>query len=520
MRLRDLRRLTAWRAARAQQPEACYDRSTLLWTYGQLGFSRNVVTCEFVPLELHPRTVTLSVQSIASTPASIPHGSLDRSTSSDDGQAPPWPMPAPPVAEPARPHALRIGSDCSGLETPRLALEALGWAHVSLFASDCDARVRRHIARRHPGSRILSDVAVEVDPCEALDVYVAGFPCQPYSSAGLSLGARDERASVLMSCIARISCWRPRCFILENVARFLTLHDGTYFSAAVEELHEQTEQQYIIEWKVLNSADHGLAQNRRRLYIIGRRRDQVVCSFPWPETLPRVSLERFLDQTCGDRSDMEALSGSARGCLMHHCPGGVVTGIDEQVLDIDASVCFARVTTDACPCLLKSRSRGFWLIGRRRRVRLSEALAVQGISAHHLNSPLSHAALFSMAGNAMSQSILERLFVALLPTVGLDLPACARDRWSDFCTGTAHFNSLRFSASPFLGSLGSKVASDNAVSSSCEAQLTCENVVSDAASVASLATCIDACTVLTEKPPKHPVTMVSFLAHCSICSST
>ena len=58
------------------------------------------------------------------------------------------------------------------------------------------------------------------------DLYVCGFPCQPYSSLGQRLGEEDPRTSLLDHVIGYIRRRRPKTFILENVRGFLTTQDG------------------------------------------------------------------------------------------------------------------------------------------------------------------------------------------------------------------------------------------------------------------------------------------------------
>jgi DNA (cytosine-5)-methyltransferase 1 len=57
---------------------------------------------------------------------------------------------------------------------------------------------------------------------EDVDVYVAGFPCQPYSKAGKNFGLQDERASVFNAVRDYISTRRPTIFILENVKNLIS----------------------------------------------------------------------------------------------------------------------------------------------------------------------------------------------------------------------------------------------------------------------------------------------------------
>ena len=71
-----------------------------------------------------------------------------------------------------------------------------------------------------------------------VDLYVAGFPCQPFSEAGKQMGFKDSkgRGTIIGHCIDYISQQRPRMFILENVKGFTTLQNGSCLRAVLHSL--------------------------------------------------------------------------------------------------------------------------------------------------------------------------------------------------------------------------------------------------------------------------------------------
>ena len=118
---------------------------------------------------------------------------------------------------------------------------------------------------------------VDANDIPDCDVVLAGFPCQPFSLAGVSkkrslgreTGFRDKTQGTLFFDVARIiAAKRPAAFLLENVKN-LTRHDrGRTFKVILDAL--QNELGYEVHWKVVDG-QHFVPQHRERIYIVGFR---------------------------------------------------------------------------------------------------------------------------------------------------------------------------------------------------------------------------------------------------------
>lgn len=136
------------------------------------------------------------------------------------------------------------------------------------------------------------------------DVLVAGFPCQPYSIAGLRQGLKDEkgRGQVFVSIIEILNKVRPKVFLLENVRGMLS-HDGgktiEFMIGELEKLGQKKSVYKVMKPTVLNSMTHGgVPQNRERVFIVGFRNDIDPASFSWPEAIPvEKSLRNILEKS-------------------------------------------------------------------------------------------------------------------------------------------------------------------------------------------------------------------------------
>ena len=115
------------------------------------------------------------------------------------------------------------------------------------------------------------------------DVLLAGFPCQPFSQAGLKKGFSDTRGTLFFEIERIIKAKRPKAFLLENVKQLRGHDKGRTLKVILEHLDGLD---YQVTYSVLRAADFGVPQNRERIYIVGFDRryyglnDKYKFSFP------------------------------------------------------------------------------------------------------------------------------------------------------------------------------------------------------------------------------------------------
>lgn len=115
------------------------------------------------------------------------------------------------------------------------------------------------------GHNPLSDIT-KVDTLPDFDFMLAGFPCQAFSYAGKQKGFGDTRGTLFFEVERLLKKYRPQGFILENV-RGLTTHDkGRTFKTIVNSLKAIG---YSVEYRLLNSSNFNVPQNRVRIYLVG-----------------------------------------------------------------------------------------------------------------------------------------------------------------------------------------------------------------------------------------------------------
>lgn len=102
------------------------------------------------------------------------------------------------------------------------------------------------------------------DICD-FNILCAGFPCQPFSSAGLKKGLEDDRSKVYDKILDIILEKHPDIVLLENVKNLLVMNEGTVIQKIVSDLENLN---YNVSYSLLNTSRFGLAQNRERVYIV------------------------------------------------------------------------------------------------------------------------------------------------------------------------------------------------------------------------------------------------------------
>lgn len=183
-----------------------------------------------------------------------------------------------PFAYPEKPAGLFDFVDLfAGIGGIRLAFESIGGRCV--FTSEWDAYAQKTYAENfRDGHPIAGDITqIAADDIPTHDLLLAGFPCQPFSIAGVSKknalgmahGFACETQGTLFFDVARIiSAKQPKAFVLENVKNLLSHDKGRTFQVIRKTLTEELG--YHIHWRVLDGA-HFTPQHRERILIVGFR---------------------------------------------------------------------------------------------------------------------------------------------------------------------------------------------------------------------------------------------------------
>lgn len=156
------------------------------------------------------------------------------------------------------------GGASFGLKRSGLNYKVVGMSEFDKFASAL-------LAQNFPKVKNWGDITT-IDPNDLpdFDMFTGGFPCQPFSSAGLQLGEQDKYGrGTLFYHIARIcAVKKPKYLLLENVKGLTQKKFAEFFDMIKSSLREIGYGE--IAYAVLNSKDYGIPQNRERLWIFAK----------------------------------------------------------------------------------------------------------------------------------------------------------------------------------------------------------------------------------------------------------
>jgi DNA (cytosine-5)-methyltransferase 1 len=249
---------------------------------------------------------------------------------------------------------MKVGTFFSGVGSPEQALRNLGIKHEIEFACDIDKYAKETYLKNFKPKEFYNDItSLNMKDLAYVDLLVFGFPCQAFSLAGKRQGFEDTRGTLFYDTLRYLKEHKPRYFIAENVKGLLSHDNGKTFQTIIDCLAKTTNYQmslmpfdnlgYHIHYKVLNTKDFGLPQNRERIFIIGIRDDKDN-NFNFPKEIPlELKLKDILQDNPNSKYNLSknTILEKGRGNVLYHRKGFAT---NTQVYDIN-KICG---TIDTC----------------------------------------------------------------------------------------------------------------------------------------------------------------------------
>ena len=169
--------------------------------------------------------------------------------------------------------AIGLFSGCGGLD---LGASSAGFELVGAYDKDSISveTYRRNVSQNVECLDLSGEDVAHIP--RSVDLLLGGPPCQGFSSAGPK-DPSDERNRLWQAYARVLAHVRPKAFVLENVWGFLRDYDA-FSEALVDKLNDE----YMFEYRKINTRFYGVPQHRLRLFVVGVRRDTAE-TVPWPE---------------------------------------------------------------------------------------------------------------------------------------------------------------------------------------------------------------------------------------------
>ena len=214
-------------------------------------------------------------------------------------------------------------SICSGIEAASVSWNPLGWKSVGF--SEIEKFPCAVLAHHYPDTPNYGDMTnfKEWNINESIDLVCGGTPCQSFSVAGLRKGMDDPRGNLMLTFLGIVDRFRPRWVVWENVPGVLSSNRGRDFGTFLGALGELG---YGFSYRILDAQYFGVAQRRRRVFVVGYLGDWRPAAAVLFE---RHSLQRHPAPSREARKEAASVAGTiaASGCGLTR-PAGNANELD------------------------------------------------------------------------------------------------------------------------------------------------------------------------------------------------
>jgi len=299
----------------------------------------------------------------------------------------------------------------AGIGGTRLAFEAVGGKCV--FSSEWDRDAQKTYAANFnetPHGDITKIKAAEIPD---FDVLLAGFPCQPFSSIGQRQGFKHKTQGTLFYDVLRIlEEKRPAAFLLENVVGLVNHDGGNTFAVILQSLNELG---YSVHHQILDAADYGVPQHRKRIYIVGYDKSRLKrgVTHSWPKkSRKNVFIGPFVEKGITDRS------------ISKHLQQGYLSKLDDgrpELIDRKSKI---KVKTLVATYHKIQRLTGTFVKDGPTGMRLltdNECKAIMGFPNTFI-IPVSRTQMYRQLGNSVAVPVVTAIAKEILTTLVNGLP--------------------------------------------------------------------------------------------------
>lgn len=289
----------------------------------------------------------------------------------------------------------------AGIGGIRLGVEQAFGSIDCVFTSEIDKYAVTTYKANFKDANIFGDIKqINENDIPDHDILLAGFPCQPFSQAGLKKGFTDTRGTLFFDIERILLAKQPKAFLLENVKQLKGHDKGRTFQTIIDHLNKAG---YKVFYEILKARDFGLPQNRERIYIVGFLDHSINFEFPKPMNIStRVGdiLDDIVDEkyTISDklwsghkrRKELNKLNGKGFGYGLFNKDSAYTNTIS------------ARYYKDGSEILIEQENKN------PRKLTPREAARLQGFPEEYV-IPVSDAQAYKQFGNSVAVPVVKAI---------------------------------------------------------------------------------------------------------------
>lgn len=324
-------------------------------------------------------------------------------------------------------------SQCIAMERTGKSYDLVGWSEIDNNAIKAHNALFPEYIERNYGDIC----SIDWNNVPDFDWLTYSSPCQDFSRAGLMKGGVEgsgTRSSLLWQIRKAVEIKHPRVLILENVSDLVSKRFKGAFDEWLKYLESHGYRNY---WKVINAVDHGIPQNRRRVYLISILGEGKEFEFPKPQ-IGMLCLRSLMERNAPENlyKDLNQIP-----CILTYNNSSLrvkqatKTGYADVRSGGVFDVAFPNSKTrrgrvqgvdgDICPTLTASSSDSILLFdrGRARSLTSSEKLMLMGLSGNEIKllkkAELTERELGKLAGNSIVVNVLVEIYEQIFKVTGL-----------------------------------------------------------------------------------------------------
>lgn len=309
---------------------------------------------------------------------------------------------------------IRIIDLFAGIGGIRLGFEIASNNNIDcVFTSEWNKYSEQTYLANFKGEKVHGDITqISEESIPDHDILLAGFPCQPFSQAGLKKGFSDTRGTLFFDIERILKHKKPQAFLLENVKQLKGHDKGRTLAIILNHLKDVGYEN--VQCKVLKAKEFGLPQNRERIYIVGFLNKEIKFDFPQATKEP-IRVGNILEKNVDDKFTIsdKLWEGHKRRKIANKESGkgfgfGLVNSNSEYTNTISA-----RYYKDGSEILIEQKGKN------PRKLTPREAARLQGFPDTFL-IPVSANQAYQQFGNSVPVKVVEKVAEQILKHIKVD----------------------------------------------------------------------------------------------------